>query len=124
MTTQFRRMVGECRRTCQFLILVIGLLTHPCHASKRRFTVADDLALSHFGDPYGSEVAPVALSPNGRYFVVDTERGRMDQNCPESTLWVFRMKDIEQFLSRSGDTHPPSAVWKFNKSTYRNGPII
>src|SRR5712691_5145458 len=105
--TEFRRIVGECRRTCQFLVLIVGLLTHLCHASKRRFTVSDDIGLSHFGDPYGAEAAPVTPSPNGRYFVVDTERGLMDQNRPESTLWVFRMKDIQQCLSHSDNTHPP-----------------
>ena len=91
---------------------------------KRRFTVADDIGLSHFGDPYTVQVEPITFSPNGEFFVVDTERGRMDINRPESTLRVYRTASIERFLQSSMNGKEPVAVWTFAKSSYRDGPII
>src|SRR3984957_13768335 len=87
-------------------------------ASKRRFTVADDIGLIQFGYP------GYAFSPDGRYFVVDTTRGRLDLNKPEATLRVYRTEDVRQLLSHRGNGPEPLPVWTLSKSTYKDGPII
>jgi hypothetical protein len=92
--------------------------------TERRFTVADDIELSHFGDPYTGSVEPITFSPNGRFFVVDTERGRIDLNRPESTLRVYRTADVEQFLRSSRSATELAPSWILTRSSYKNGPII
>src|SRR5260370_30205020 len=46
----------------------------------RRFTVADDIELTHFDS---SEAGPVTFSPGGRVFSVTTEAGRLVPNLLE-----------------------------------------
>ena len=106
-------------------LLALGMLS-PCARSddKRRFTVADDVKLSHFGDPYTAQAEPITFSPDGRYFVVDTERGRIDLNRPESTLRVYRTEDVEKFLRSSQDDQEAVPFWIVTKSSFKDGPII
>jgi dienelactone hydrolase len=88
----------------------------------RRFTTADDVELTRFGDSVAAP--PVTFSPDGRYFVVTSERGRLDINRPESSLRVYRTEDVRSFLPQSSAKDEPSPFWVVNKSTYRDGPII
>jgi len=116
---------GKLRRTVLFLLVMcIGAGCLHCDAAKRRFTVADDIGVAHFGDPYTEKVAAVTYSPDGRYFVVDTERGMVEEDRPESTLWVYQTEDVHQFLVRPELGRGPSPVWMFSMSTYKDGPII
>ena len=101
----------------------VGLV--PVRGTARPFTVLDDIALAHFGDPYTAKVEPFTWSPDARYVVVVTERGRIDLNRPESSLYVYARRDIREYTSNAtASERPPSAVWKFSRATYRNGPII
>jgi len=102
----------------------VALTIVPCEATKRRFTVADDITLTHFGDPYTGEADPVTFSPDRRYFVVCTERGLLEQNRPESTLRVFRTDEVQQFASHPNIVNQPLPVWSLSKSTYKDAPII
>jgi dipeptidyl aminopeptidase/acylaminoacyl peptidase len=108
------------------LLLAVGVWSTNALSedARRRFTVADDIELSHFGDPYMSGAAPITFSPDGRFFVVDTERGRIDLDRPESTLRVYRTRDVEEFLSSPRRATEPSPLWIVTRSSYRNGPII
>lgn len=90
----------------------------------RSFTPQDDIGLAHFGDPYELQVEPVTFSPDGKYVVVDTERGLLDKNRPESTLRFYRTEDVLQFLSRPSTADELSPMWTLRKSTYKEGPII
>jgi dipeptidyl aminopeptidase/acylaminoacyl peptidase len=90
----------------------------------RSFTPEDDIGLSHFGDPYELQVEPITFSPDGKYFVVDTERGLLDKNRPESTLRFYRTEDVLQFLSRPSSADELSPMWTLRKSTYKDGPVI
>jgi hypothetical protein len=101
-------------------VIVAGSV--PC-AAQRRFTVADDIGLSYFGVPNTLEDAFV-FSPDGQYFVVHTERGRVDLNRPESTLRIYRTEDVHQFLQRAELSSEPQPVWAVSRSTYKYGPII
>jgi Prolyl oligopeptidase family len=88
-----------------------------------RFSVADDIGLSYFGVPNTFENA-LLWSPDREFCVVHTERGRLDINRPESTLRVYRMKDIQAFLRRPEGTRAPAPMWVVRRSTYTYGPII
>ncbi len=105
-------------------VLEISVQGLPCEAAKRHFTVADDIGLTHFGDPYTARATAITFSPDGQYFVVDTERGLLKENRPESTLRVFRTEDVHQFLLHPETRVGPSPRWIFSKSTYQDGPII
>src|ERR1700687_5215134 len=68
-------------------------------ADPRPFTAADDVGMALFeyagmGTPGGV----IKYSPDGRYFAVVTERGRLDLNAPEDTIWVFRIEDVQRFV--------------------------
>src|SRR5256885_585315 len=60
----------------------------------RPFTPKDDVGLALF-EYAGRAVrgGVIKYSPDGRYLAVVTERGRLDLNAPEDTIWVFRLED-------------------------------
>src|ERR1700688_1804495 len=117
----FRRMTYI---LCLSLSTIVGGDDSPAKAAKRLFTVADDITLVHFVDPYTAKADPVVFSPDGRYFVVDTERGLLDQNRPESTLRVFRTADVYPFVLHPEIKSEPTPIWSFSESTYKDAPII
>ena len=107
-------------------LLAVGMYS-TCALStnaQRRFTVSDDIELSHFGDPYTAQAEPITFSPDRQYFIVDTERGRIDLNRPESTLRVYRTADVEKFLRSTESDEEPVPFWVVTKSSYKDGPII
>jgi hypothetical protein len=106
------------------LTVLLGFSVGLRSTKRHRFTVADDIALSHFGDLYSDKVDPITFSRNRQYFVVDSERGLLDLNQPESTLRIYRTEDIRHHLLQLGENSEPPPIWKFSISTYRNGPII
>ena len=57
--------------------------------AKRPFTITDEIALTHFWGLGGTN-APVSFSPDGNYFAVWSERGRLDLNRVEDTLRFYR----------------------------------
>jgi dipeptidyl aminopeptidase/acylaminoacyl peptidase len=108
---------------CLLTIAVLGFAV-PRARAQRPFTVADDIGMSYFGDPFLDEAEPIVFSPNRRYVVVHTERGRLDIDRPESTLRVYRLEDIRKFLLRPARSAPPAPLWEFSKATYKDGPVI
>lgn len=108
------------------MILAIGIsaLVSPRYAGSRPFTIADDIEWSHFGDLYNGEIAPVTFSPDRLYFVVDTERGSLTVNRPQSTLWVYRTREAQYFVLHPEIRKPPVPMWIIRMSTYEHGPII
>jgi dipeptidyl aminopeptidase/acylaminoacyl peptidase len=92
---------------------------------ERGFSVRDDVGFSHFGNLFeGDSLVSSAFSPDGVYFIVNTERGRLDLNRPETILRVFRTEDVKTFLGESHRTEEPSPIWTFSQSTCKNGPIV
>src|SRR4051794_31041284 len=73
----------------------------------RSFTVADDIELTHFDGGKRS----VSFSPDGNYFAVWAERGRLKLNRVEDSLRFYRSNDVNAFLGRSGTSQAPSPVW-------------
>lgn len=86
----------------------------------RRFTAADDIAFARFEDIEGRD-RPVAFSPDGKYFAVLTERGRLDINRPESTVRIYAAADVSAWLHGAKGVEP---FWTFSTSEFRNGPAL
>src|SRR5713226_2095547 len=90
--------------------------------TKMPFTVAEDIALTTFASPYGPS-AKVRFSPDGNYFAVWSERGRLDLNCVEDSLRFYRRQDVEAFLKRSDASQSVKPVWIVNRSD-KEGTVI
>src|SRR6266853_6201498 len=76
----------------------------------RPFTAADDVGLALF--EYAGQGAPggvIKYSPDGRYLAVVTERGRLDLNAPEDTIWLFRIADVQRFVQHPERGNAPPA---------------
>jgi dipeptidyl aminopeptidase/acylaminoacyl peptidase len=108
---------------CSFAMTGVGLAAHHGKAH-RPFTVADDIAFSYFGDPFLDKAEPLSFSPDGAYFIVHTERGRLDIDRPESSLRVYRTADVKMFLLHPEVKTEPTPMWGFSRSTYKDGPVI
>jgi dipeptidyl aminopeptidase/acylaminoacyl peptidase len=86
------------------------------------FTVAEEIETAQFGDP--GEARAIQFSPDGHYFAVLTERGRLDLNRPEDTLRIYRSQDVRTFLGRPDASQPPPPCWTLNRATDQDGPLI
>lgn len=120
---------GSCVRAsylASFLILVSCFTcTGPlCHAqeAKKPFTVADDIGITVFW-PVGFKRKMVQVSPDGNYFAVYTERGRVDVNRVEDSLRIYRSEDVKEFLDHSDVSQLPLPVWNVSRSDEK-GPVI
>lgn len=92
--------------------------------AKREFTVADDIRFSYFGDPFTDKADPIIQSPDRRYFIIQSEHGRLDLNRCESTVRLYATADLKRFLPASPTTPAPPPMWTFSKATSRDGPVI
>jgi hypothetical protein len=112
-----------------FLIVVAACLTDTgsmivsAQQVKKTFTLADEIRLAHFGDPYTVQAEMVRFSPDGNYFAVDTERGDLNLNRVEDSLRFYRSRDVKDFLDHSIELRLPSPVWLVNRSD-KEGPVI
>src|SRR5437870_11388197 len=79
----------------------------------RPFTVADDIELTRFGF---DATKAIRFSPDGNYYAVYAERGRLDLNRVEDSLRFYRSEDVENFLKHSDESQPPSCVWVVTRS--------
>src|SRR5262249_19839507 len=102
---------------------VIGQTTS--NVSQHQFTIADEIAIAHFGDPYSGTVEPIIISPNGEFAVVYAERGLVQEDRPEDELRIYNTEALRHFVNGSDrvvkDLDP---VWVIRRSTYKRGPII
>src|SRR5213083_717132 len=97
-----------------FLIGIASQTASAQHA-KKPFTVADEIGLTLFVHPGGTS-AEVKFSPDGNYFAVWSERGRLDVNRVEDSLRFYRGEDVKNFLQHSDGSQPPSPVWVVTRS--------
>jgi dipeptidyl aminopeptidase/acylaminoacyl peptidase len=85
--------------------------------TKRPFTVADEIGLTYFGGSEGmasdelQAQGAVRFSPDGNWFAVHTERGRLDLNSVEDSLRFYRRDDVETFMKRSVTSRQQPAAW-------------
>src|SRR5258706_10827339 len=117
MTLGWRPMFSSGAKVICSIIVALAcaggksLTTASTQQASRRFTVADEIGLTLFGD--GEQA--VRLSPDDSYAVVYTERGRLDVNGVEDSLRFYRSAGIEHFLEHP-DESQPSPVWALNLS--------
>ncbi|MGD0511071.1 MAG: hypothetical protein ABSA33_04480, partial [Candidatus Micrarchaeaceae archaeon] len=116
-------------RLALFVIVVLIFMSYmdPTIASaqqaQRLFSVADEIGLRLFGTSHGAG-PQMRFSPDGKYVVVWSERGRLDLNCVEDSLRFYRSSDIESFLNYPEGTQQLSPVWDLTRSSYKEGSII
>lgn len=91
--------------------------------AKKPFTLAVEIGLKQFGDPTGGEAEPLQVSPDGRFFAVDTEYGRLDLNCVVDSLRFYRIQEIDNFLKDHGKTQAPPPAWVVTRSA-SEGPVF
>jgi dipeptidyl aminopeptidase/acylaminoacyl peptidase len=116
-------------KSTAFIVSATALLllsaTNVDSAESRRFTVADDVELAHSGDLYTvGETESVIFSPDGRYFAVDIERGRLDVNRCESAIRIYSSDEVRRALLRKAGAVNVKPFWTFSRATNRDGPII
>jgi hypothetical protein len=105
-------------------IFLLGMLmasAAPLQAAKVPFTVADDVALSHFGSP---DEDPFVFSPDHRFLAVYAERGRLDLHRPESVLRIYMAEDVTHLLKERQSRTELAPLWEIRESMYRHGPIV
>src|SRR6266699_3615214 len=102
------------RSTAFFLLSTTTLLCLPATgeaSALRPFAPTDDVGMALF--EYAGQGAPggvIKYSPDGRYFAVVTERGRLDLNAPEDTIWLFRIADVQRFVRHADGAAAPAPV--------------
>jgi dipeptidyl aminopeptidase/acylaminoacyl peptidase len=112
------------RLTAMFLLSVAALPSSSTFG-QRPFSAKDDVGLALF--EYAGIGAPggvIKYSPDGEYFAVVTERGRLELNAPEDTIWVFRTEDVERFVQHPDQGNPPTALPLAKMATDKDGPLI
>jgi dipeptidyl aminopeptidase/acylaminoacyl peptidase len=112
------------RFSVYFLLSAPTLLSSSAFG-QRPFTAKDDVGLALFD--YAGRGAPggvIKYSPDNRYFAVVTERGRLDLNAPEDTIWVFRIEDVRRFVEHPEKGNPPTPLPVAQMATDKDGPLI
>jgi dipeptidyl aminopeptidase/acylaminoacyl peptidase len=113
-------------RVSAWLACVIGATVSaaaPCEAL-RHFTVADEIGLAHFGDPYTGKAQAIQISPDGRYVAVDVERGRIDIDRPEDVLRIYDAAVLRRSAAQPDKPQTLAPIWEIARSTCKDGPII
>src|SRR5882724_9502737 len=110
------RMMSVQQKSCLVILMVGATLlcagsAEP--ATKRAFTVADEIGLTLFGSASGGD-PQIHFSPDGNYFAVWSERGRLDLNRVEDSLRFYRSQYVRDFLEHSEESKPPSPLWVVN----------
>lgn len=89
-----------------------GLLCHPAtDRDLRPFTVQDSIELSYFTNPVlwtVNQEAPTEpiTSPDGRRFLIITQRGILATNKIESSIWVFEQVAVDNFVAKKSPQKP------------------
>jgi hypothetical protein len=104
-------------------LTLIGLAV-PAHGRPlKSFTVAEEISLAHFLDPFYSETAIV--SPDGRFVALQpAERGLLKKDLIEDEMRVYDMTALMRFVLHPDRSPAPTPVLDLRESTYKEGPII
>ena len=94
----------------------------------RPFTVEDSIEMSYLVNPvlWPINQEPPSrpeVSPDGRWFLVVSERGALKDNSLASTIWVFDRHAVSAFVSGSSGERPaPKEIATFSATS--NTPVI
>lgn len=102
------------RREIARLILLFVIVSHPLigqvEDGRQSFSVKDDIAMVRFNDPPEehdvSEQDADLYSPDGNLVAVVTTRGILSTDRVQSSISIFRLKDVASFLE-SPSAPPP-----------------
>jgi dipeptidyl aminopeptidase/acylaminoacyl peptidase len=105
------------------LAFLIGIAFPTALAQQRKkpFTVVDEIGLALFDAPNGGP-GEVLFSPDGDYFIVKAEHGRLDINRVEDDVRFYRTQEVIHFLDYA-ETSRPSPVWTFARTGKEGGVI-
>jgi dipeptidyl aminopeptidase/acylaminoacyl peptidase len=117
------------------LASIVTILSFPAfvsishgQSSKHPLQPAEDIGLTLLyqyasgGVPSGGEV--IKFSPDKRYFAVVSERGNLQTNKPEDTIWLFNISDIQTFVSHSGRGARIAPTSLVTTSSDKKGPFV
>ena len=107
------------------LIGTLSLCVFGQAPSNRKFAPEDDVGLTLF--EFAGRGAPggvIKFSPDGRFFAVLTERGNLQRNAPEDTIWVFQTAGVLGYLRGTKEQISSSPVALVKMATEKDGPII
>ncbi len=91
--------------------------------TKRPFTVADDISMTTIGDNSNGDTTDIEFSPDGKYFAVCTNRGRLDLNRVEGSLRFYRSQEVENFLHNPKELRAPSPIWVVDRFQKERAPF-
>jgi dipeptidyl aminopeptidase/acylaminoacyl peptidase len=106
--------------------IVVSILAFTCphfvraQQTKKRFTVADEIGLTLFGDANGED-PELHFSPDKKYVAVWSERGLLDANRVEDALSFYRSQDMRNFVEAKSNSASP--LWVVTR-TEKEGRII
>lgn len=93
------------------LLFLNGMVSRAQQA-KKPFTVGDEIGLTLFEELDNK----VQFSPDGQYFAIYTQRGRLDLNRVETSLRFYSSREVEKFLHDSKVPQAPGPVWVVDRS--------
>lgn len=113
-------------RLSLFLLVVasFGVFATAHGAGLNRFTVAEEVGMAHFGDPYMLETRAITESPSGKYVAVEIERGVLKTNRVEDELRIYSMEALRNSLERPLYGADPRPLRAIREATYSVGPLI
>jgi dipeptidyl aminopeptidase/acylaminoacyl peptidase len=115
------------RAAADFAIVLTLSVTVAAQADtrKRPFSISDDIEMLRFplhsSDGGRSAILP---SPDGRLTAVMTERGIIDRDVLEHTIWIWKTDAIEQFLTHEEQEIQPKPIKLVQLATFKESPII
>lgn len=94
-------------------------------AQKRSFSLADDIEMTKISmTPQRSGGDVAMFSPDGQHMAVVTERGLVDRNLVEDSIWIWNTDELRQFVSNPKQPLPPPPARLVQMATFSKGPII
>ena len=115
-------MLRICKSRLLVRALCVSCLCDVAFGQKkeRPFTLNDEIGLWLFIPDMGRRNP--RFSPDGKYFAVYSERGRLDLNRPEYALRFYRSEDVENFLKTSVVRVRPYLFGTFNSQPTKTVP--
>jgi dipeptidyl aminopeptidase/acylaminoacyl peptidase len=112
------------------LLLLCGLCSSAAEPARklRPFTVEDSIELSYFANPVLWTVnqeppAEPVFSPDGKHILVVTQRGILESNKIEASIWVFERPALEALLANKLP-HPPAPTRIVSWRATSNAPVM
>ncbi len=104
--------------------LALAACAGPVWAAGRPFSVADDIALTYFGDQHYLKTEALTTSPDGSLVVVHAEHGDLAHDRMVDELRVYSTAALREFVLHPERMQAPSPMWSVQESTYSEGPLV